>query len=103
MRHVRLSLVTRSLPICCAEPADMLCARSHRIVRLFTWLPVAMAYAALYLGRYNLAAINVPAVRDLIGLSALQLGTVSAMGMWSYALTAPATGFWLRPSAHGAL
>ena len=64
----------------------------HRCIRLLTWLPVACSYASLYLGRYNLAAINVPAIRELIGLSAMQLGVVSASGMWSYAFTAPVTG-----------
>ena len=67
-------------------------SRKHRIARLLTWMPAALSYATLYLGRYNLAAINVPAVRDLIGLQAVQLGTVAAVGMWSYSLTAPCTG-----------
>ena len=65
----------------------------RRCVRLLTWLPVAFAYAGYYLGRYNVPAINVPAVREkILGLSELQLGIVIASGMWSYALSAPVIG-----------
>jgi len=64
----------------------------RRLVRLLTWLPVAAAYAAYYLGRYNLAAMNVPAIRGLLNLSEMQFGVIIAAGMWSYAFTAPITG-----------
>lgn len=39
-----------------------------------------------------MAAINIPEVREELGVSALQFGTVITAGMWTYAATAPFTG-----------
>jgi sugar phosphate permease len=68
----------------------------QRLVRLFTWLPIAAAYAGYYFGRYNIAAMNVPAVRALLDLSEMQFGVIIAAGMWTYAVTAPITGGLVR-------
>lgn len=76
----------------CNTNSSQLVPLRRRLIRLFTWLPVAAAYAGYYLGRYNMAAMNVPAVRALLELSEMQFGMVIAAGMWSYALTAPITG-----------
>ena len=51
--------------------------------RLFTWFPLGLTYALLYMGRYNLP-VSKAALGDL--MSKADFGTIFGVGAWVYAL-----------------
>ncbi|KAG6614207.1 Major Facilitator Superfamily (MFS) [Phytophthora cinnamomi] len=67
-------------------------SRGYRWRRLQNWLPMGIAYAAFYMARYNIAAGNVPSVRNQLGFSSVYMGWVLSAGSWAYAVSAPFTG-----------
>ncbi|KAL4144873.1 hypothetical protein PRNP1_013998 [Phytophthora ramorum] len=67
-------------------------SRSYRWRRLQNWFPMGVAYAAFYMTRYNVAAGNVPSVRNRLGFSSVYMGWVLSAGSWAYAISAPFTG-----------
>ncbi|KAG7381684.1 hypothetical protein PHYPSEUDO_005731 [Phytophthora pseudosyringae] len=67
-------------------------SRRYRWRRLQNWFPMGVAYAAFYMARYNVAAGNVPAVRNQLGYSSVYMGWVLSAGSWAYAISAPFTG-----------
>ncbi|KAE9008731.1 hypothetical protein PF005_g11529 [Phytophthora fragariae] len=67
-------------------------SRGYRWRRLQNWFPMGIAYAAFYMARYNVAAGNVPSVRNQLGFSSVYMGWVLSAGSWAYAVSAPFTG-----------
>ena len=56
--------------------------RAYRVRRFWNWFPLGLAYAFLYMGRYNLTV----AKTELESLLSLEtFGTVKAIGTWVYA------------------
>lgn len=57
----------------------------YRLRRLLNWLPMGLAYASLYFGRYNLTVAK-SALGDEV-MSKADFGWIFAVGAWVYALS----------------
>jgi OPA family glycerol-3-phosphate transporter-like MFS transporter len=56
--------------------------RAYRARRFWNWFPLGLAYAFLYMGRYNITVAK-PELEGLLSLETY--GTVKAIGTWVYA------------------
>ncbi|MBI3549685.1 MAG: MFS transporter [Elusimicrobia bacterium] len=63
---------------------------AYRLRRALNWIPLGLAYAFFYMGRYNLTVAK-SALGDAL-MSKAEFGTIFAVGAWAYALSFVATG-----------
>ncbi|MDO8757585.1 MAG: MFS transporter, partial [Elusimicrobiota bacterium] len=62
----------------------------YRLRRAMNWVPMGLAYAFLYMGRYNLTVAK-SALGDAL-MTKAQFGTIFAVGAWVYGFSFLATG-----------
>lgn len=63
---------------------------AYKLRRAMNWVPMGLAYALLYMGRYNLTVAK-SALGDSL-MSKAQFGTIFAVGAWVYGVSFLATG-----------
>ena len=63
---------------------------SYKLRRALNWFPMGLAYALLYMGRYNLTVAKSALGDDL--MSKAQFGTIFAVGAWVYGVSFLVTG-----------
>lgn len=63
---------------------------AYKFRRAMNWVPMGLAYALLYMGRYNLTVAKSALGDDL--MSKAQFGTIFAVGAWVYGLSFLVTG-----------
>ena len=64
-----------------------------RLERISVWLPMGFTYALFYCCRYNIAAGNNSETREKLGMSESDFSVVITAGFWTYAFSAPFTGY----------
>lgn len=63
---------------------------AYRLRRALNWVPLGLAYAFFYMGRYNLTVAK-SALGDAL-MTKAEFGTIFAIGAWMYALSFVVTG-----------